>query len=49
MAIELLLLDSGQAARLRPQLDTLYRLVKDVDALRSADFIAAVKALRAAL
>ena len=49
MAIELLLLDSGQAARLRPQLDTLYRLVKDVDAYRSADFIAGVKALRAAL
>lgn len=49
MAIELLLLDSGQAARLRPQLDTLYRLVKDVDAYRSADFIAGVKALSAAL
>jgi hypothetical protein len=28
MAIELLLLDAGQAARLRPQLDTLYRAIK---------------------
>jgi hypothetical protein len=49
MAIELLLIDGGQAARLRPQLDALYRLVKDVDAYRSADFIAGVKGLRAAL
>jgi hypothetical protein len=49
MAIELLLIDGGQAARLRPQLDALYRLVKDVDAYRSTDFIAGVKALHAAL
>jgi hypothetical protein len=49
MAAELLLIDLGQAARLRPQLDSLYRLVKDVDAYRPADFITAVQALRAAL
>jgi len=49
MAAELLLIDMGQATRLRPQLDTLYRLVKDVDAYRSADFMAGVQALRAAL
>jgi len=49
MAAELLLIDAGQATRLRPQLDTLYRLVKDVDAYRSADFITGVRALRAAL
>jgi hypothetical protein len=49
MAAELLLIDMGQATRLRPQLDTLYRLVKDVDAYRSADFITGIRALRAAL
>jgi hypothetical protein len=49
MAIDLVLIDGGQAARLRPQLDALYRLVKDVDAYRSADFIAGVRALRGAL
>jgi hypothetical protein len=49
MAIELLLIDRNQAARLRPQLDALYRLVKDVDAYRSADFIAGLKVLRAAM
>jgi hypothetical protein len=49
MAAELLLIDAGQATRLRPQLDTLYRLVKDVDAYRSADFITGVRALRAAM
>ena len=49
IAIELLLIDSKQAARLRSQLDVLYRWVKHVDAYRSADFIAGVKALRAAM
>jgi hypothetical protein len=49
MATELLLIERGQAARLRPQLDELYRLVKDVDAYRSADFIAELRVLRAAL
>jgi hypothetical protein len=49
MAMELLLIESGQATRLRPQLDELYRLVKDVDAFRSADFIAGLRALRSAL
>jgi hypothetical protein len=49
MAIELLLIDRNQATRLRPQLDALYRLVKDVDAYRSADFIAGLKVLRAAM
>jgi len=49
MAIELLLIERNQAARLRPQLDALYRLVKDVDAYRSADFIAGLKDLRAAM
>jgi hypothetical protein len=49
MAAELLLIDSGQATRLRPQLDALYRLVKDVDAFRSADFIEGLRVLRAAL
>ena len=49
MAIELLLIDRNQTARLRPQLDALYRLVKDVDAYRSADFVAGLKALRAAM
>jgi len=49
MAIDLLLIDGGQAARLRPQLDALYRLVKDVDAYRSAEFIAGLRDLRAAL
>jgi hypothetical protein len=49
MAAELLLIDSGQATRLRPQLDALYRLVKDVDAFRSPDFIEGLRVLRAAL
>jgi hypothetical protein len=49
MAAELLLIDRGEATRLRPQLDALYRVVKDVDAYRAADFITAVQALRAAL
>jgi Cytochrome c554 and c-prime len=49
MATELLLIEKGQASRLRPQLDELYRLVKDVDAYRSADFIAKLRDLRAAL
>lgn len=49
MAIELLLIDINQAARLRPQLDALYRLVKDADVYRSADFIAGLKVLRAVL
>jgi hypothetical protein len=49
MAAELLLIESGQATRLRPQLDELYRLVKDIDAYRSADFIAELRVLRAAL
>jgi hypothetical protein len=48
MASELLLIDAEQATRLRPQLDTLYRLVKDIDGYRSADFLAAFRALRAA-
>lgn len=48
MAIDLLLIDGGRALRLRPQLDALYRLVKDVDGYRSADFIAGLRALRAA-
>lgn len=49
MAMELLQIDGGQATRLRPQLDALYRVVKDVDACRSADFIVGVRALRDAL
>jgi len=49
MATELLLIERGQAARLRPQLDELYRLVKDVDTYRSADFIAELRVLHAAL
>jgi Cytochrome c554 and c-prime len=49
MAAELLLIERGQATRLRPQLDELYRLVKDVDTYRSADFIAELRVLRAAL
>jgi hypothetical protein len=49
MATELLLIDSGRAPRLRPQLDQLYRLVKDVDAYRSADLIAEFRVLRDAL
>jgi hypothetical protein len=49
MAIELLLIDSGGASRVKPQVDALYRTVQDVDAYRSAAFIAAVSALRAAL
>jgi len=49
MATELLLIERGQATRLRPQLDELYRLVKDVDTYRSADFIAELRVLRAAL
>ncbi|MDB6086972.1 MAG: hypothetical protein JWN43_4853 [Gammaproteobacteria bacterium] len=49
MATELLLIDSGQAARLRPHLDALYRLVKDVDAFRSAEFVAELRVLRSAL
>jgi len=49
MAAELLLIESGKATRLRPQLDELYRQVKDVDTYRSADFIAELRVLRAAL
>jgi len=49
MAAELLLIDRGEATRLRPQLDTLYRLVKDVDAYRAAEFITAMQALRGAM
>lgn len=46
MAIELLVIEAGQAPRLRPQLDELYRLVKDNETFRSADFIAALRALQ---
>jgi hypothetical protein len=46
MAAELLLIDAGQAARLRPQLDELYRLVKDDETYRETDFIAALRALQ---
>jgi hypothetical protein len=46
MATELLLIDSGRAAQLRPQLDTLYRLLKSVDGYRSAEFIDALKSLK---
>ncbi len=49
MAAELLLIDEGRAARMRPQLDSLYRQVKNIDAFRAADFAAAVKTLEAAL
>jgi hypothetical protein len=46
MATELLLIDGDQAARLRPQLDQLYRLVKDDETFRPADFSAALRALQ---
>jgi hypothetical protein len=49
MASELLLIDDEKASLLRPQLDALYRLAKDIDGYRSADFLAAFRALRAAL
>ena len=49
MASELLLIDDEQATRLRPQLDALYRIVKDIDGYRSGDFLTAFRALRAAL
>jgi hypothetical protein len=49
MASELLLIDAEQATRLRPQLDTLYRLVKDIDGYRSAEFLTAFRVLRASL
>jgi hypothetical protein len=49
MAAELLLIDEGRAARLRPQLDTLYRQVKNIDTFRAADFATASKTLAAAL
>jgi hypothetical protein len=49
MAMELLLIDSGQEARLRSQLDKLYGLLKNVDTYRSEDFIPAMQALKAAL
>jgi hypothetical protein len=46
MATELLLIDVDQATRLRPQLDELYRLVKDDETFRSADFVAALRTLQ---
>jgi hypothetical protein len=49
MAMELLLIDSGQEARLRSQLDKLYGLLKNVDTFRSEEFIPAMQALKAAL
>lgn len=49
MAMELLLIDTGQAVRLRTELDALYKEVKDVDSYHSSDFIAALKSLRAAM
>jgi hypothetical protein len=49
MAVELLLIDSGRASLVKPEVDALYRTVQDVDAYRSAGFIAALSGLRAAL
>ena len=46
MAIELLLIDMGQAVRLRPQLDELFRLVKDDETFRSTEFRAALRSLQ---
>ncbi len=49
MAAELLLIDLGQAVRLRPKVDELYRLVRNDESFHSAEFIAALQDLRAAL
>ncbi len=46
MAIELLLIDTGQAPRFRPQLDELFRLVKDDETFRSAGFRTALRNLQ---
>ena len=46
MAIELLLIDTGQAPKLRPQLDELFRLVKDDESFRSSEFRAALRTLQ---
>jgi hypothetical protein len=48
MASELLLIDAGRAQHLRPQLDTLYRLLRTVDGYRSTEFVEALKALKSA-
>jgi hypothetical protein len=46
MAIELLLIDTGQAVKLRPQLDELFRLVKDDENFRSSEFTTALRSLQ---
>jgi hypothetical protein len=49
MATELLMLDLDTAARNRPRLDALFKLVEDDEAYRPDQFVTAVDQLRAAL
>jgi hypothetical protein len=49
MATELLMLDLDTAARNRPRLDALFKLVEDDEAYRPEQFVTAVDQLRAAL
>jgi hypothetical protein len=47
MALELLLIDSGQGSRYRGQLDALYKSVKDIDSYRAEEFVGGLKSLQA--
>jgi hypothetical protein len=49
MAIELMLIELGQAERQRKRLDELYRLVEDDEAYRSDPFVRAIEQLRVGL
>ena len=46
MAMELLMIETNLAAKHKPQLDELYRLLQGDETYRSENFIAALKALR---
>jgi hypothetical protein len=49
MAVDLLLIEQGNATRLRPQLDELYRQVKNDEKFRPEPFAKAMQGLRDAL
>ena len=46
MATELLLIENGQATRLKPKLDELYRLVRNDETFHSPDFVTAMRELK---
>jgi hypothetical protein len=49
MAVDLLLIELGESARLKSNLDELYGLVKEDENYRAADFVKAMRRLRQAL